>query len=78
MFDLLSAIESRTTALTIEEVAELFQVSGETVRRMAAKKQLPGFKMGGQVRFNPASLGYWLRQRDPVAAKASRALACPR
>lgn len=70
--DLLASIETRTTALTIAQVAELFGVSGETIRRMAAKKQIPGFRIGGSVRFNPASLGYWLRQRDQVAAKASK------
>lgn len=74
-FDLLTTIESHATALTIEQVAAIFQVSGETIRRMAAQKRIPAFRLGGQVRFNPASLGYWLRQRDPLAAKASKALA---
>jgi excisionase family DNA binding protein len=75
MFNLLTAIESRTTTLTIDEVAELLRVSPETVRRMATKKQIPAFKVAGQWRFNPSSLGYWLRQRDPMAVKASKALA---
>jgi excisionase family DNA binding protein len=74
-FDLLAAIESHTTAMTIEEVAHLFKKSSETIRRMAAQKKIPSFRMGGSVLFNPASLGYWFRQRDPMAAKASRALA---
>ena len=57
--DLLAAIESHTTALTIEQVAGIFQVSPETIRRMAVKKQIGGaFKFGGSWRFNPASLGY--------------------
>jgi excisionase family DNA binding protein len=72
--DLLAAIESHTTAMTIEQVAALFQKSDETIRRMAVKKQLPAFKFGGEWRFNPASLGYWLRSRDPLAAKASKAV----
>ena len=42
---------------------------------MAVKKQIPSFRVGGQVRFNPASLGYWMRQRDPYAGKAAKALA---
>jgi excisionase family DNA binding protein len=74
--DLLRTIESRTTAMTIEEVGELFNVSPETIRRMAVRKKIGGaFKFGGSWRFNPASLGYWLRQRDPLAAKANKALA---
>jgi excisionase family DNA binding protein len=71
--DLLAEIESRTTALTITEVASLFRVSGETIRRMVAKRTIPAFRIGGSIRFSPATLGYWLRQRDPLAAKASRA-----
>jgi hypothetical protein len=74
--DLLATIESHTAALTIEEVALMFKVSPETIRRMAVKKHIGGaFKFSGSWRFNPASLGYWLRSRDPLAAKASRALA---
>lgn len=73
--DLLAGIESHTTAMTIEQVAALFQKSEDAIRRMAVKKQLPAFKLGGEWRFNPASLGYWLRSRDPLAAKASKALA---
>ena len=75
VFDMLAVIESQKTAMTVEEVARLFKKSAETIRRMASKRQLPSFRMGGSIRFNPASLGYWLRQRDPLAAKASRALA---
>jgi hypothetical protein len=74
MYDLLSDIESRTTALTLEDVAVLFKSSPETVRRGCVSKKLPGFKFMGEWRFNPSSLGYWLRQRDPLAAKASRVL----
>lgn len=74
-FDLLAAIESHSTAMTISEVAQLFQVSSETIRRMAAQKKIPAFKLGGSIRINPASLGFWLRSRDPYAAKASKALA---
>jgi excisionase family DNA binding protein len=57
--DLLRAIESHTTAMTIEQAAHIFQVSVETIRRMAVKKHIGGaFKFGGSWRFNPASLGY--------------------
>jgi excisionase family DNA binding protein len=46
--DLLRAIEPHKTAMTIEQVAELFGVSPETIRRMAALKQIGGaFKFGG-------------------------------
>ena len=67
-------IESHTTALTIEQVAALFQCSPATIRRAVVAKKLPGFKFMGEWRFNPVSLGYWLRQRDPLAAKAWKTL----
>jgi excisionase family DNA binding protein len=73
--DLLAQIEAHTTALTITQVAQIFGVSGETIRRMAGRKQIPAFRIGGSIRFNPASLGYWLRKRDLSAAKASKSRA---
>jgi hypothetical protein len=73
--DILATIESHTTCLTIDEVAAIFRKSPETIRRMAGKKQIGGaFKCGGSWCFNPASLGYWFRKVDPLAAKASKAL----
>jgi hypothetical protein len=72
--DLLATIESHTSAMTVEQVAAIFQKSPETIRRACVAKKLPAFKCLGEWRFNPASLGYWLRSRDPFAAKASKAL----
>jgi hypothetical protein len=69
--DLLKAIASHT-AITIEQVADIFQVSAETIRRVAVRKQIGGASKFGGSRFNPACLGYWLCQRDPLAAQATR------
>jgi excisionase family DNA binding protein len=47
--DLLSAIEQRTAALTIGEIARMLAVSTETVRLMAAKQEIPSLKIGSSV-----------------------------
>ena len=38
--------------LTAEEVAELLRIHPYTVRRLAREGKLPGFRIGGQWRFN--------------------------
>lgn len=38
--------------LTAEEVAKYFRVHPYTVKRLAREGKLPGFKIGGQWRFN--------------------------
>jgi excisionase family DNA binding protein len=75
MHDLLRAIESHTTAIAIEQVADIVHVSAETIRRMAVKKQIGGaFKFGGSWRFNQASLGYWLRSAIRSGRRQARRL----
>lgn len=38
--------------LTPQEVADLLQVSTQTIRAMTANKQLPSYKIGTLVRYN--------------------------
>jgi excisionase family DNA binding protein len=39
--------------LTIENIAELHQVSAKTVRRWISARELPAAKLGGQWRIHP-------------------------
>ena len=48
------------TALTIEEVAQLLKISPRTVRRLAAKGEIPGRKIGNKWRFSPIAVHRWL------------------
>ena len=42
--------------VTAEEVAEYLRIHPYTVRRLARTEKLPGFKVGGQWRFNKNEL----------------------
>ena len=46
--------------LTVEETAELLQVSRRTLQRMIHRKDLPAFKVGGQWRIHESALAKWL------------------
>ena len=46
--------------LSIEDVAKHFGVNTTTVYRLAQRGQLPGFKVGGQWRFNRDMLEAWV------------------
>ena len=61
MFDVLSARASSRSALTARQVAELLQVSPQTVYRAATRGVLPSFKIAGSLRFNPAAVAAYLR-----------------
>ena len=43
---------TKKDVLTAEEVAEYLRIHPYTVRRLARDGKLPGFKVGGQWRFN--------------------------
>ena len=46
--------------LTVEETADLLQVSRRTLQRMIHRKDLPAFKVGGQWRIHENALAKWL------------------
>ena len=43
--------------MTAEEIAEYLRIHPYTVRRLARAGKLPGFKVGGQWRFNRNQIG---------------------
>lgn len=58
-------------ATDITGLAEILNVSADTVRRMAIAEQIPGFKVGRLWRFFPAAVIAKLAQpRDPWAQSA--------
>ena len=46
--------------LTVEQLAELLQVDGKTLRSLAAKGELPGRKVGRHWRFSRQAVLDWL------------------
>lgn len=47
---------SHKDVLTAEEVAKYLRIHPYTVRRLAREKKLPGFRIGGQWRFNRSQI----------------------
>jgi excisionase family DNA binding protein len=48
--------------LTIPEVSEYLRVSRQTIYRMLRRRDIPGFRIGGDWRFNVEDLGHWIQK----------------
>ena len=55
--------------MTVSQVAKLLQLSEKTVYRLAQRGELPGFKVGGQWRFNQAVLESWMAERSHTGTR---------
>ncbi len=49
--------------MTLKEVAEYLKLTEKTAYRLAAKKKLPGFKVGGSWRFKMSDLETWIEEQ---------------
>jgi len=59
--------------LTLKDVAELLKLSEKTIYRLAQAGRLPGFKAGGQWRFDKSDIESWTdRQKQSAASNAER------
>lgn len=56
-------IEGFESALTARELAEVLAVSTVTIFKMAKRGTIPSFRVGSCVRFCPATIAHWLRER---------------
>lgn len=48
---------------TVDEVAKYLVLNPETIRQMARRAQIPGFKMGRVWRFRIAEIKAWVQQK---------------
>lgn len=48
--------------LTLREAAESLRISTRTLTRLASKKKIPGFKLGGQWRFISEHIERWVEK----------------
>ena len=71
-FDLLGELDRCSRLMTVDEIARLFRISKFTVYRMVRLRQIPSFVVGGSRRFDPKSISYWLRKKDPTLAATAR------
>jgi excisionase family DNA binding protein len=62
-------IESRKSALKVEEVAQILSVSQRLVYQLVAVGEIPHFKVGSAVRFEPKALSDWLHEKLQASGK---------
>jgi len=53
--------------LTLEQAAEMLQLSTRTIQRLVNKGRMPGRRIGGQWRFDRDQLREWVRGADMEA-----------
>jgi len=53
--------------LTTTQVATLLAVSPRTICLLAESQELPGLKVGRQLRFHPEAVQHWLASRNGSA-----------
>lgn len=58
--------------LTLNEAAELLQVSTRTLQRMIHSGEMPALKVGGQWRVREAQLRQWVENREGSARAIGR------
>ena len=58
-----------TDILTVKELSEYLKLNEKTAYRLAAKGEIPGFKVGGSWRFNKADIDNWTQQQKEVSTK---------
>lgn len=49
--------------LTVREVAALLKINEKTAYKLAAKGQIPGFKVGGSWRFDRGETEVWIKRQ---------------
>lgn len=59
-------LKGRPRALRAGEVAALLNVSERLIYKLASERRLPAFRIGGALRFDPAALAHWLRDRTQL------------
>ena len=51
-----------TDILTVKEVSEYLKLNEKTAYRLAAKGEIPGFKVGGSWRFRKSEIDQWIEE----------------
>jgi len=73
MYSILDDLESRTGVLKVKELAIILRVSEDAVYDGSGDGGIPSFTVGKQRRFDPQTVAYWLRKKDPTFAQAAKA-----
>jgi excisionase family DNA binding protein len=80
MFNMLEELRAKCSAMTVKEIAEILSLSPREIYKLAASNQIPYFKIGSSVRFEPSMILAWLEarmltpaiRRSPSSVRSSR------
>ena len=56
-----------TDILTVKELSEYLKLNEKTAYRLAAKGDIPGFKVGGSWRFRKSEVDRWIKEQEKWA-----------
>ena len=59
----------KSDIMTIDEVADYHKLKLKTAYHLAAKGDIPGFKVGGSWRFRRSEIERWIKQQEKQGAK---------
>ena len=59
----------KSDIITIKEVAEYLKIKEATVYSLAAKGEIPAFKVGGSWRFDKADIENWIAKQKKKLSK---------
>ena len=65
-------MRSEAKVLTIGELAEYLRVHRSTLYRLLKRRQLPGFKIGSDWRFNVEAIDEWRMQQSMTLNEISQ------
>jgi len=58
----------KTDIMTMDEVADYLKLKLKTAYALAARGEIPGFKVGGSWRFRKSEIDRWIVQQEKRAA----------
>jgi excisionase family DNA binding protein len=73
MYSILDDLETRTSVLKVKELADILRVSQDAINDLSDQGAIPSFTVGKQRRFDPKTVAYWIRKKDPTFAQAAKA-----
>lgn len=67
--NLIEQLEARQGAMRVHDVAAFLGevIDEKSIYRMAARGQMPSFRLGGAICFDPQELAKWLRDRYTIS-----------
>jgi excisionase family DNA binding protein len=69
---LIDSLRSRTRALKVADLAEMFGVTPQHVYKLAASGKIPSFRISGSVRFDPGDVAAWLQEKQGTMHSVGR------